>query len=129
MAAEGEKATVLAVDDTPENLDVVKGILADDYHVKAAVNGQIALKIAQSQAPDLILLDIMMPEIDGYEVCRQLKENPITRDIPVIFLTAKGETADEAEGFALGAADYILKPVNPPLLKARVSTHLSLIHI
>ena len=126
MAAEGEKATVLAVDDTPENLDVVKGILADDYQIKVAVNGHIALKIAQSLAPDLILLDIMMPEIDGYEVCRQLKANPITRDIPVIFLTAKGETADEAEGFSLGAADYILKPVNPPLLKARVSTHLTL---
>ena len=126
MAIEGGKATVLAVDDTPENLDVVKGILADEYHIKVAVNGQIALKIAQSQAPDLILLDIMMPEIDGYEVCRQLKENPATRDIPVIFLTAKGDTADEAEGFALGAADYILKPVNPPLLKARVNTHLTL---
>jgi sigma-B regulation protein RsbU (phosphoserine phosphatase) len=126
MATQDGKATVLAVDDTPENLDVVKGILGDDYQVKVAINGHIALKIAQSQAPDLILLDIMMPEIDGYEVCRQLKENPTTRDIPVIFLTAKGETADEAEGFALGAADYILKPVNPPLLKARVNTHLTL---
>jgi len=126
MAAEDGKPTVLAVDDTPENLDVVKGILADDYHIKVAVNGHIALKIAQSQSPDLILLDIMMPEIDGYEVCRQLKANPETRDIPIIFLTAKGETADEAEGFKLGAADYILKPVNPPLLKARVKTHLAL---
>ena len=128
MAAGNGKATVLAVDDTPENLDVVKGILADDYHIKVAVNGHIALKIAQSQALDLILLDIMMPEIDGYEVCRQLKADPQTRDIPIIFLTAKGETADEAEGFALGAADYILKPVNPPLLKARVKTHLALKH-
>ena len=126
MAADSDKATVLAVDDTPENLDVVKGILADDYQIKVAVNGRIALKIAQSQAPDLILLDIMMPELDGYEVCRQLKENPATRDIPVIFLTAKADTADEAEGFALGAADYIQKPVNPPLLKARVRTHLAL---
>jgi sigma-B regulation protein RsbU (phosphoserine phosphatase) len=126
MAGNGEKATILAVDDTPENLDVVKGILADQYHIKVAVNGHIALKIAQSQAPDLILLDIMMPEIDGYEVCRQLKSNPQTADIPVIFLTAKGETADEAEGFKLGAADYILKPVNPPLLEARVKTHLAL---
>jgi len=126
MAVKDKKATVLAVDDTPENLDVVRGILADDYHIKVAVNGHIALKIAQSQNPDLILLDIMMPEIDGYEVCRQLKADPGTRDIPVIFLTAKGETADEAEGFKLGAADYILKPVNPPLLKARVKTHLAL---
>ena len=126
MAAEDLRPTVLAVDDTPENLDVVKGILSDDYHIKVAVNGHIALKIAQSQSPDLILLDIMMPEIDGYEVCRQLKADPVTKDIPVIFLTAKGETADEAEGFKLGAADYILKPVNPPLLKARVKTHLAL---
>ncbi len=126
MATQDKKSTILAVDDTPENLDVVKGILGDDYHVKVAINGQIALKIAQSQMPDLILLDIMMPEIDGYEVCRQLKADPQTRDIPVIFLTAKGETADETEGFALGAADYILKPVNAPLLRARVKTHLSL---
>ena len=107
MESREEKATVLAVDDTPENLDVVKGILADHYHIKVAVNGHIALKIAQSQSPDLILLDIMMPDIDGYEVCRQLKSDPATRDIPVIFLTAKGETADEAEGFAL-LPTYIL---------------------
>jgi sigma-B regulation protein RsbU (phosphoserine phosphatase) len=123
---EVQKPTILAVDDTPENLDVVKGILVDDYTIKVAVHGKIALKIAESQSPDLILLDIMMPEMDGYEVCRRLKENPATRDIPVIFLTAKGETADEAEGFRIGAADYILKPVNPPLLKARVKTHLAL---
>ena len=122
------ESTVLAVDDTPENLDVVRGILEGDYDVKVAINGHIALKIAQSQSPDLVLLDIMMPEMDGYEVCRQLKADPATRDIPVIFLTAKGDTADEAEGFALGAADYILKPVNPPLLKARVKTHLALKH-
>jgi sigma-B regulation protein RsbU (phosphoserine phosphatase) len=126
MAGETSRPTILAVDDTPENLDVVKGILAEDYHIKVAVHGKVALKIAAAQSPDLILLDIMMPEIDGYEVCRQLKANPATRDIPVIFLTAKGETADEAEGFELGAADYILKPVNPPLLRARVKTHLAL---
>ena len=128
MAENEIRPTVLAVDDTPENLDIVKGILATDYDIKVAVNGHIALKIAESLAPDLILLDIMMPEIDGYEVCRQLKANPATRAIPVIFLTAKGETADETEGFELGAADYILKPVNPPLLKARVKTHLTLKH-
>ena len=84
MASEAKRPTILAVDDTPENLDIVKGILSDDYHIKVAVNGQIALKIAQSQSPDLILLDIMMPKMDGYEVCRQLKANPETRDIPVI---------------------------------------------
>ncbi|MFT7245387.1 MAG: sigma-B regulation protein RsbU (phosphoserine phosphatase) [Candidatus Azotimanducaceae bacterium] len=126
MVNDTPKPVILAVDDTPENLDVVKGILVGEYTVKVAVHGKVALKIAESQSPDLILLDIMMPEIDGYEVCRQLKANPATRDIPVIFLTAKGETADEAEGFNLGAADYILKPVNPPLLKARVKTHLAL---
>jgi len=126
MTSETSRPTILAVDDTPENLDVVKGILAGEYTVKVAVHGKVALKIAEKQSPDLILLDIMMPEIDGYEVCRQLKANPATRNIPVIFLTAKGETADEAEGFNIGAADYILKPVNPPLLKARVKTHLAL---
>lgn len=120
------KPVVLAVDDTPENLDVVKGILAPDYKVKAVTNGAAALKIAEKQPPDIILLDIMMPDMDGYEVCRQLKANPVTAAIPVIFLTAKDQTADEAEGFALGAADYIHKPVNPPILQARVNTHVAL---
>jgi len=120
------KPIILAVDDTPENLDVVKGILATDYTVKAAINGKMALKIAKAQPPDLILLDIMMPEMDGYEVCRHLKANPQTAQIPVIFLTAKGQTEDEAQGLELGAADYIMKPVSPPILKARVKTHLIL---
>jgi len=126
MTQSESKHTVLAVDDTPENLDVVKGILVPEYTVKVAVNGKMALKIAQAQPPDLILLDIMMPEMDGYEVCRQLKSNPQTRNIPVIFLTAKDQTQDEAKGFELGAADYILKPVSPPILEARVKTHLTL---
>jgi sigma-B regulation protein RsbU (phosphoserine phosphatase) len=120
------KHTVLAVDDTPENLDVVKGILTPEYIVKAAVNGKMALKIAQAKPPDLILLDIMMPEMDGYEVCTALKANPDTRDIPVIFLTAMDQTQDETRGFELGAADYIMKPVSPPVLEARVKTHLAL---
>jgi len=123
---ESEKPVVLAVDDTPENLDVVKGILGDDYVIKAAVNGALALKIAESQTPDLILLDIMMPEMDGYEVCKRLKENPATAEIPVIFLTAKDQDADEAKGFDLGAADYIQKPVNPLILKSRTKTHVQL---
>lgn len=126
MSEEQPKPVVLAVDDTPENLDVVRGILVPEYKVKAVTNGAAALKIAASQAPDIILLDIMMPDMDGYEVCRQLKANPLTADIPVIFLTAKDQTADEAEGFALGAADYIHKPVNPPILQARVKTHVAL---
>jgi sigma-B regulation protein RsbU (phosphoserine phosphatase) len=126
MSSADDRPVVLAVDDTPENLDVVKGILVPDYKVKAVTNGANALKIAENQPPDIILLDIMMPDMDGYEVCRRLKSNPVTAAIPVIFLTAKGDTADEAAGFALGAADYIHKPVNPPILQARVKTHVAL---
>ena len=126
MTSEDTRPVVLAVDDTPENLDVVRGLLVPDYKVKAATNGATALKIAQKQPPDIILLDIMMPDMDGYEVCRQLKSNPATAAIPVIFLTARDQTADEAKGFELGAADYIHKPVNPPILKARVKTHIAL---
>ncbi len=126
MSSSPEKSTILAVDDTPENLDVVKGILGADYVVKAATSGSMALKIAEKQTPDLILLDIMMPEMDGYEVCRRLKENEATKDVPVIFLTAMDQTTDEEHGFELGAADYITKPVNPQILEARVKTHLAL---
>ena len=117
MIEQTQKPVILAVDDTPENLQVVKGLLVPDYTIKVAPSGEIALKIAQSQALDLILLDIMMPEIDGYEVCRRLKADPETADIPIIFLTAMDQTDDEAEGFDLGAADYILKPINPPTPK------------
>jgi sigma-B regulation protein RsbU (phosphoserine phosphatase) len=126
MSENQNKRSILAVDDTPENLDVVKGILSPDYTVKAATSGKMALKIAETQSPDLILLDIMMPEMDGYEVCQRLKSNPKTSEIPIIFLTAKDQTMDEAKGFELGAEDYILKPVNPPILKARVKTHVAL---
>ena len=121
-----DKPVILAVDDTPENLDVVKGILASKYTVKAAINGPMALKIVEKQPPDLILLDIMMPGMSGYEVCERLKSNPDTSNIPVIFLTAMDQTTDESKGFDLGAADYITKPVNPPILEARVKTHLAL---
>jgi sigma-B regulation protein RsbU (phosphoserine phosphatase) len=120
------KPVILAVDDTPENLDVVKGVLARDYVVKVAINGPMALKIAEKQPPDLILLDVMMPGMDGHEVCRRLKSNAATRDVPVIFLTAMDQTSDEAQGFSMGAADYIAKPVNPPILEARVKTHIAL---
>ena len=121
-----EKPVVLAVDDTPENLDVVKGILTPEFTVRAATSGKMALKIIEKQQPDIILLDIMMPGMSGYDVCEQLKADPSTRDIPVIFLTAMEQTTDEAKGFELGAADYITKPVNPPILEARVRTHLAL---
>lgn len=121
------KPIVLVVDDIPDNIHTLSGILADDFTIKAATNGKKALKIANiTPKPHLILLDIMMPEMDGYEVCEQLKGNPITADIPVIFVTAKAEVVDEQKGFALGAVDYITKPVSPPLVKARVATHISL---
>jgi len=120
------KNTLLVVDDTPENIDVLRGILGTDYTIKIANNGQLALKIAAAQSPDLILLDVMMPGMDGYEVCRQLKGNEATRHIPIIFVTARGEEEDEALGFELGAADYIIKPVSPSIVRARVRAHLAL---
>lgn len=122
-----QKQIVLVVDDTPENLAVITNLLKNLYTVKIATSGKKALQIALSaDQPDLILLDIMMPEMDGYETCRHLKENTETRDIPVIFLTAKSEMEDELQGFELGAVDYIMKPISPPIVLARVRTHLRL---
>ena len=122
-----EKAMILVVDDTPDNLTLMSGLLKDNYRVKIANNGERALKIAQSETPpDLILLDIMMPDMDGYEVCRRLKADTSTRDIPIIFLTAKTEVLDETLGFELGASDYITKPISPPIVLARVETHLAI---
>ncbi|MFC1650883.1 response regulator [Candidatus Latescibacterota bacterium] len=127
MNKEDNKATILVVDDTTENIDVLNGILSGMYKIKVALNGEKALKIATSkEPPDLILLDIMMPGIDGYEVCRRLKKNGSTKNIPVIFVTAKGEVDDETKGFELGAVDYITKPVSPPIVLARVKTQLEL---
>ncbi len=122
----GMKPVILVVDDTPENIDVLCGILGADYTIKIANSGQLALKIAAAQLPDLILLDIMMPVMDGYEVCRQLKADPLARAIPVIFITARAETEDEVQGLALGAVDYLTKPVIPAIVKARVQTQLAL---
>ena len=120
-------ATVLVVDDTPENLTLMGSLLRDHFMVKMANNGEKALKIAMSDTPpDLVLLDIMMPGLDGYEVCRRLKATAATRDIPVIFLTARSDPDDERMGLALGAVDYITKPISPPILLARVNTHLAL---
>ena len=122
-----EKRVVLLVDDAPANIQVVNSILKDDYRIRIATSGAKALDLANgSPAPDLILLDIMMPEMDGYEVCTRLKAAPHTRDIPVIFLTGKIETEDETRGFQVGAVDYIHKPFSPPVVKARVETHLML---
>ncbi len=129
MADEKKKNTILVVDDTPENIDILVGVLGSRYRIKAALDGKKALKIAAaSPSPDLILLDVMMPEMDGYEVCRRLKDNPATRDIPVIFITAKSEVEDETKGFSLGAVDYITKPISPPIVEARIKTHLDLRH-
>lgn len=121
-----EKQTILVVDDVPENIDILKGILQSQYKVKVALNGKKALAITESSPPDLILLDIMMPDMDGYEVCRRIKKNSSTKDIPVIFVTAKSAETDEAEGFELGAVDYVKKPVSPLLVRARVKTQLAL---
>lgn len=120
------KPSILVVDDTPENIDVLRGILGADYSIKIATSGELALKVVAAQLPDLILLDVMMPGMDGYEVCRQLKTSPLTSAIPIIFITAKAETGDEVQGFALGAADYLAKPVVPAIVKARVQTQLAL---
>ncbi len=121
------KKTILIVDDIPENLEILAGILKQYYKVKVAINGNKALYIAETQPrPDLILLDVMMPEIDGFEVCRKLKENAVTNQIPVIFVTSMGEVEDEAKGFDAGAVDYITKPISRPIVLARVQTHLAL---
>ena len=117
---------VLVVDDVPDNLVLANALLKPYYKVKLATSGAAALKIAQAEQPDLILLDVVMPEMNGYDTCAQLKANQTLRQIPVIFLTALGEVADAEQGFALGAVDYIVKPFTPSLLLARVKTHLSL---
>jgi putative two-component system response regulator len=125
--ANDDKPTILIVDDTPDNIMLLSRLLKDRYNTKVANNGSLALQIAQATPGlDLILLDVMMPGLDGYETCRQLKANPVTAGIPVIFLTAKNQVEDEAMGLSLGAVDYIAKPVSPPILFARVATHLTL---
>ena len=121
------KPTILVVDDTPDNIVLLCSLLGDLYKNKVATNGEKALKIASADPqPDLILLDIMMPDMDGYEVCRRLKANHKTAQIPIIFLTAKSQEGDETMGFELGAVDYITKPITPAILMARVHTHLTL---
>ena len=121
------KPTILIVDDTPENLSVLGELLQRAYRVRAANSGRRALQIAQSQpTPDLILLDVMMPEMDGYAVLSQLRENPQTQQIPVVFVTAMDGTEDEEHGLACGAVDYITKPIRPAIVLARVRTQLEL---
>ena len=125
MTEQAEKPVVLAVDDTPENLDVVKGLLSSRYVVKAAINGMMALKIAEKKPPDLILLDIRMPQMDGYEVCRKLKENETTAAIPVIFLTGESDAASEADALEVGAVGYLTKPIDPDTLLAKINACLN----
>ncbi len=122
-----EKPLLLVVDDIPSNIQVLEEILSGAYRLKIATNGEKALQIASGdQQPDLILLDVMMPGMDGFEVCARLKQNEKTSKIPVIFVTAREEVVDEQKGFDVGAVDYIIKPVSPPLVEARVRAHLSL---
>jgi putative two-component system response regulator len=120
------RPTVLAVDDTPANLTLLSQLLGPHFRVQLAVNGAKALELAQRRPPDLILLDVMMPEQDGYETCRRLKADPRTRDVPVVFLTALSGADDETRGFEVGGADFVAKPFNPTTLLARVRTQLDL---
>jgi CheY-like chemotaxis protein len=127
MVESAKKVKVLIVDDTPENIQVLMGTLKDQYAIVAAINGEKALKMAlAAPQPDLILLDIMMPGMDGFEVCRRLKADAATRDIPVIFLSALDDTVNKVKGFSVGAVDYISKPFQPEEVHVRVNTHLTM---
>lgn len=126
LAERVRKSTVLIVDDIATNIEVIAGTLKDEYAIKVAISGKKALEIANAFHIDLILLDIMMPVMDGFEVCRQLKANPKTAHIPVIFLTARDAVEDVVEGLKLGAVDYVSKPADPTILKARLSAHVLL---
>jgi serine phosphatase RsbU (regulator of sigma subunit) len=127
MTVTDEKKLVLIVDDAPANLQMMRAILKDDFKIRVATSGAKALDLVKAEPhPDLILLDVMMPEMDGYEVCGLLKATPEAKDIPVIFLTGKTEADDETKGFEVGAVDYIHKPFSPAVVKARVHTHLVL---
>ncbi len=126
-SSESAKNTVLVVDDSPDGLQILNEVLKREYDVRLARGGEQALQAAmQRPRPDAILLDIMMPGIDGYEVCKRLKANDATKDIPVIFLTAKTDIEDAQRGFDLGGADYITKPILPPVVLARIHTHIAL---
>ena len=121
------KALILIVDDTPTNIQVLAEALRAEYRVKVAPSGKAAFEVIAKQGlPDLILLDVMMPDMDGYEVCRRLKQNPDTRGIPVMFITAKNDVVDEEQGLRLGAVDYIAKPFHIAIVTARVRNHINL---
>jgi diguanylate cyclase (GGDEF)-like protein len=121
------QANILVVDDSPENLQVISAVLKQDYRVKVAINGERALALATAaEPPDLILLDVMMPGMDGYEVCARLKQNPVTARIPVLFVSSRDDEEDEARGLSLGAIDYIVKPIRLSIVQARVRNHIEL---
>ena len=126
MFPPAKKPTLLIVDDLPENIDILGAALADDYQIKIALDGEKCIQIARSARPDLILLDVMMPEMDGYRVCQILKSEPETQNIPVIFVTALGSDHDEERGLNLGAIDYLVKPVSQAIVRARVRNHINL---
>ena len=128
-SANDRRPRLLLVDDEPTNLQVLRQVLQADYRLLFATDGERAVQLVHEQRPDLILLDIMMPRMDGYAVCRALKANPETAGIPVIFITALSDSQDETAGFDAGAVDYITKPVSPPVVRARVRTHLSLVRL
>jgi len=126
---EAPPSTILVVDDSPENVTVLSGVLRPDYRVRVATEGVKALAIIESdEPPDLVLLDVMMPGMSGFEVCAKIKANPARRDIPIIFVTALGEGEDERHGLELGAIDYLTKPISPTIVRARVKNHLELKH-
>ncbi len=120
------KSTILVVDDSPDNVKVLIGILSEKYTIKVALNGEKALKLAGKKPPDLIMLDVVMPEMDGYEVCRRLKSMPELKEVPIIFLSGKTEVEDIIRGFELGAVDYVSKPFNATELSVRINTHLQI---
>ena len=115
---------LLIVDDEPTNIHILSNILSDDYEIRAANSGERAIEAATSQSPDLILLDMVMPEMDGIQVCEALKANEATKNIPVIFVTSMSDSVNEERGLEAGAVDYISKPISPPIVKARVKIHI-----
>ena len=126
MPINSKRPTVLVIDDEQFNLSLMDGVLNKNYDVVKASNGPEALELAFATPPDLILVDVMMPVMDGFEVCRRLKENAATMHVPVIFVTAKNEIKDEELGFSVGASDFIHKPISAPIVSARVRTHLKI---
>jgi len=125
VANRGHKPKILVVDDQPINIRVIHGLFKSHFDVVMAMNGEQALSQAEQHRPDLIVLDVMMPDMDGYEVCRRLKAQDNTRGIPVVFVTAHNDPADEIKGIALGAIDFISKPINAVLVEARVKTYIT----